>query len=96
MKVPIDEVAAIDLDAPVLSAYEARIKGVHAGSCGASTAADGTATGLQKVTGRRIAWTKAARTGRRATTWRSRGKWKGVRDERSARDIDIRNPWLSI
>ena len=28
MKVPIDKVATIDLDAPVLSAYEARFKGV--------------------------------------------------------------------
>jgi hypothetical protein len=28
MKVPIDEVAVISLDAPVLSAYEARVKGV--------------------------------------------------------------------
>ena len=28
MKVPIDEVAVISLDAPVLSAYEARVRGV--------------------------------------------------------------------
>ena len=28
MKVPIDEVAVIDLDAPVLSAYEAKYRGV--------------------------------------------------------------------
>ena len=28
MKVPINEVAVISLDAPVLSAYEARVKGV--------------------------------------------------------------------
>lgn len=27
MKVPIDQVAAVDLDAPVLPAYEARIRG---------------------------------------------------------------------
>ena len=64
MKVPIDEVAAIDLDAPVLSAYEARIKGGHDdGSCGASTAGNGTATGRLKGIGKRTAWTKAARTG---------------------------------
>lgn len=28
MKVPINEVAVVSLDAPVLSAYEARVKGV--------------------------------------------------------------------
>jgi len=59
MKVPIDEVAVISLDAPVLSALRAREKerrprwfGLVAGTC-----RDGTATGRVKAFERRTAWT---------------------------------------
>jgi len=73
MKVPINEVAVVKLDAPVLSAYEATVKGVARWFVRCKHCQKWHSHGLRKGIARRTAWTQAVRTGRRGYNLASRG-----------------------
>ncbi len=73
MKIPIDEVAVIDLDAPVLSAYEAKYRGVVRWCVWCKHCREWQITGRLKGTGRHTAGTRAARTGKAGTICRMLG-----------------------
>ena len=81
MKVPISESGLIDLEAPVLPAYEVVVDGVRHW-VGASITASGIVTVQPKVIGKPIARTVAAYIGRRDVIWLMRGSGRKGGDER--------------
>ena len=88
MKVPISDFALLDLDAPVLPAYEAVIKGACDVLAGLVQALP-EMTGMEppRGIGKPTASFRPAVTGNAATTWRMRGTGRSVAGEEHRKTV---------